>query len=42
MYDDQFRAFVFRLFPTTQTFRALSRGEGTRDEAIRTLVFCAV
>ena len=42
LYEDQFSTFVFRLGPTAQTFRALSRGEGTRDEAIRTFAFCVV
>ena len=40
LYEDQFSTFVFR--PTAQTFRALSRGEGTRDKAIRTFAFCVV
>ena len=37
MYDDQFRALVFRLKGLLRRLLGLCHGEGTRDKALRTL-----
>ena len=41
-HSDWSNLVTYTAWPTAQTFRAVSRGEGTRDEAIGTFAFCGV